>query len=48
MSASGGGDQPEALADGLFDALRLSYRPPATKICILIGKSEIKTFLFLD
>lgn len=36
-SASGGGDEPEAVADGLNDALNLSWRKNATKICILIS-----------
>ena len=38
MSASGGGDTPEAVADGLHDALNLNYRQRATKICVWIGK----------
>ena len=38
MSASGGGDTPEAVADGLHDALNLNYRERATKICVWIGK----------
>ena len=36
-SASGGGDAPEAVADGLHDLLKLSWRPSATKIAILIS-----------
>ena len=44
MSASGGGDGPESVADGLEAATKLSYRADATKMCILIGKS----FLFLS
>jgi hypothetical protein len=35
--AQGGGDMPEAVADALNDALKLSWRPEATKICILIS-----------
>ena len=38
MSAAGGGDTPDAVADGLHDALNLTYRPQATKICVWIGK----------
>ncbi|CAF0816677.1 unnamed protein product [Adineta ricciae] len=36
-SAQGGGDGPEAVADGLHDALKLSWRENATKICVLIS-----------
>lgn len=36
MAASGGGDIPEAAADGLDAALHVSYRPSATKICVLV------------
>ena len=43
MSAAGGGDMPEAVADGLNDALNLSYRPQATKICVWIGKFIFST-----
>jgi Mg-chelatase subunit ChlD len=35
--AQGGGDTPEAVADALHDVLKLSWRPEATKICILIS-----------
>jgi hypothetical protein len=35
--AQGGGDTPEAVADALHDVLTLSWRPEATKICILIS-----------
>ncbi|CAF1526217.1 unnamed protein product [Rotaria sp. Silwood1] len=35
--ADGGGDEPEAVADALQDILKLSWRPEATKICILIS-----------
>lgn len=34
--ASGGGDLPEAVADALNDANNLSWRPRATKICLVI------------
>ncbi|CAB4012458.1 Hypothetical predicted protein, partial [Paramuricea clavata] len=40
MSAAGGGDMPEAVADGLHDALNLTYRPQATKICVWIGDAH--------
>ncbi|CAF4115483.1 unnamed protein product, partial [Rotaria magnacalcarata] len=35
--ASGGGDTPEAVADALHGVLKLSWRPEATKICVLIS-----------
>lgn len=35
--AQGGGDTPEAVADALHDVLKLSWRPEATKICVLIS-----------
>ncbi|CAF1211826.1 unnamed protein product [Rotaria magnacalcarata] len=35
--ASGGGDTPEAVADGLHAVLKLSWRSESTKICILIA-----------
>lgn len=37
MSATGGGDTPEAVADALRDALNLTWRPASTKICVLIA-----------
>eukprot|EP00735_Rhodelphis_limneticus_P000718 TRINITY_DN11239_c0_g1::TRINITY_DN11239_c0_g1_i1::g.758::m.758 TRINITY_DN11239_c0_g1::TRINITY_DN11239_c0_g1_i1::g.758 ORF type:complete len:480 (-),score=69.22,sp/Q6B9X6/VWKA_DICDI/34.36/4e-19,VWA_2/PF13519.1/1.1e-17,VWA/PF00092.23/8.6e-10,Med25_VWA/PF11265.3/8.2e-05 TRINITY_DN11239_c0_g1_i1:342-1637(-) len=37
MQASGGGDGPEAVADGMYEASKLPYRPNATKFCILIA-----------
>ncbi|XP_077980028.1 uncharacterized protein LOC144435308 [Glandiceps talaboti] len=37
MSASGGGDGPEAVADGLYKSLKLKWRPQATKVCVLIA-----------
>ena len=37
MSASGGGDGPESVADALEKATKLNYRKDATKMCILIG-----------
>lgn len=36
-SAEGGGDTPEAVADALYDVLHLSWRPDATKVCVLIS-----------
>ena len=36
LSACGGGDGPEALADGLFAALNLEWRPEAAKVAIVI------------
>ena len=36
-TADGGGDGPEAVADALHEALQLSWRHEATKICILIS-----------
>lgn len=35
--ADGGGDAPEAVADCLHQLLKLSWRPEATKICVLIS-----------
>lgn len=35
--AQGGGDGPEAVADALNEVVKLSWRPEATKICILIS-----------
>ena len=37
LSASGGGDGPEAVVDGLHAALKLDFRPAATKVAILIA-----------
>lgn len=39
-SAVGGGDAPEAVADGLQDALNLTWRLKATKICVLISDGK--------
>lgn len=36
-SAAGGGDGPEAVADGLHAVLKLSWRESAVKFCILIA-----------
>ncbi|CAB4037477.1 Hypothetical predicted protein, partial [Paramuricea clavata] len=40
LSAAGGGDTPDAVADGLHEALNLTYRPRATKICVWIGDAQ--------
>ena len=40
--ADGGGDLPEAVADALHDALKLSWREKSTKICILISDGKLK------
>ncbi|MBD3407440.1 MAG: VWA domain-containing protein [Candidatus Lokiarchaeota archaeon] len=37
MSASGGGDGPEAVADGIEAAMRMEYLSDAAKVMILIG-----------
>ena len=39
--AFGGGDIPEAIADGLRDALKeMSWREQATKVCVLITDTK--------
>ena len=40
-SAQGGGDAPEAVADALHDAYKLSWREKSTKICVLISDGII-------
>jgi hypothetical protein len=35
--ASGGGDEPEAVADALFDILGMSWRSDAIKVCVLVS-----------
>jgi len=43
-----GGDLPEAVADGLHDALKLSWREKSTKICVLISDGnfiQLSTFI---
>lgn len=35
--AQGGGDRPEAVADALFESTKLSWRPQAAKISVLIS-----------
>lgn len=37
ISASGGGDCPEAVVDGLHAALKLDWRENSTKVCLLIS-----------
>lgn len=37
MSAQGGGDGPEAVTAGMYDALHMDWREEATKICVLIA-----------
>jgi hypothetical protein len=37
MSASGGGDGPEAVTTGLYEVLKISYRKDSTKVCIFIA-----------
>eukprot|EP01088_Endostelium_zonatum_P003312 TRINITY_DN14523_c0_g1_i1.p1 TRINITY_DN14523_c0_g1~~TRINITY_DN14523_c0_g1_i1.p1 ORF type:complete len:369 (+),score=90.66 TRINITY_DN14523_c0_g1_i1:102-1208(+) len=37
MSASGGGDAPEAVGSAIHDALHLDYRKAATKIVVLVA-----------
>ena len=45
-----GGDEPEAVADGLQAALKLNWREKSTKICVLISdgilKNKIKNYIF--
>jgi hypothetical protein len=37
MSASGGGDGPEAVADAMYEALNLQYREGAAKVVVIIA-----------
>lgn len=37
LAAEGGGDEPEAVLDGLVEAAKLQWRPHADKLCFLIG-----------
>ena len=37
LSASGGGDGPEAVTDGLFDVVRLDWRPAAARAVVWFG-----------
>ena len=40
--ADGGGDLPEAVADGLQAAHELTWRENATKVCVLISDGKLK------
>ena len=37
MQASGGGDGPESVTDGLFDVVRLNWRPRAARVVVWVG-----------
>ena len=37
MAASGGGDEPEAVATALYEATQMKFNPSAKKLCVLIG-----------
>ena len=37
MQASGGGDTPEAVTDGLYDVARLDWRPRASRVVVWVG-----------
>ena len=37
MQAQGGGDGPECMTDGLYELVRLSWRPTAAKVAVLIA-----------
>lgn len=37
MQASGGGDGPEAVTDGLYDVMRLDWRPRAARVVVWVG-----------
>jgi Mg-chelatase subunit ChlD len=37
MQASGGGDGPESVTDGLYDLVRLDWRPRAAKVAVWVG-----------
>lgn len=37
MAASGGGDGPESVTDGLFDVVRLNWRPRAARVVVWVG-----------
>lgn len=38
-SAQGGGNGPECVADALYQASRLPYRPNTAKVCIVIANA---------
>ncbi|MGC4120370.1 MAG: VWA domain-containing protein [Myxococcales bacterium] len=37
MEASGGGDGPESVTDGLYDLVRLDWRPKAARVVVWVG-----------
>lgn len=37
MQASGGGDGPESVTDGLYDIVRLDWRPHAARVVVWVG-----------
>jgi len=37
MRASGGGDGPESVTDGLYDLVRLEWRPRAARVVVWVG-----------
>jgi len=37
MQASGGGDGPESVTDGLYDLVRLDWRPRAARVVVWVG-----------
>lgn len=37
MQASGGGDGPESVTDGLYDIVRLEWRPRAARVVVWVG-----------
>jgi hypothetical protein len=37
MAASGGGDGPESVTDGLYDLVRLEWRPRAARVVVWVG-----------
>jgi hypothetical protein len=37
MQASGGGDGPESVTDGLYDIVRLDWRPRAARVVVWVG-----------
>jgi hypothetical protein len=37
MEASGGGDGPESVTDGLYDLVRLDWRPRAARVVVWVG-----------
>ena len=37
MEASGGGDGPESVTDGLYDLVRLDFRPRAARVVVWVG-----------